>query len=193
MKEAKLVFEQFEDNLGDVVEKLWSIECADVPLPKELAEAVAENHAYQAYLEALDDFNSWFERFKMPKPEMPQPPPKNVWSRMDIQQRAAFEVEQAKASELSERHYSTTDVLREASCGSFRKRAKELHEIRQSYLGAVIGMLITIYDQSRDSNGAIRLVNLMADEKYEIAEALSPDQLRSFLRQLSVASDGLNK
>ncbi|VDM47660.1 unnamed protein product, partial [Toxocara canis] len=31
LKEAKLVFEQFEDNLGDVVEKLWSIECADVP------------------------------------------------------------------------------------------------------------------------------------------------------------------
>uniref|UniRef100_A0A915A7E0 Nuclear pore complex protein n=1 Tax=Parascaris univalens TaxID=6257 RepID=A0A915A7E0_PARUN len=218
LKEAKLLFEQMEGGLCDVVEKFWSIEFIGTSLPRELADAIAENRSYQAYLEALDDFNSWFNHFKMSEPEVPRTPSKDLWIRMDIQQRAAFEVEQAKAAELCTRHRSAGDVLCETAIDSLigillfpggwlkftfleqnitnekvRERMEKLREIRQSYLAAVVGMLIVIYDQSQDSHGAVRLADLLADEKYEIAEALSRDQLRGFCRHLAVISGGMNK
>lgn len=65
-----------------------------------------------------------------------------------------------------------THIGVECLCSSYfqRERMEKLREIRQSYLGAVVGMLIVIYDQSQDSRGAVRLADLLANEKYEIAE-----------------------
>ncbi|VDK51759.1 unnamed protein product [Anisakis simplex] len=219
VKEAKLVFDQMEENLSETIEKLWSIEYRDASMPKELSDAIAENRAYQAYIEASDDFNNWFKQLKMTQPETPKSPTKEVWSRMNIHQRAAFEVEQAKVRELQQRHRATCDSLRSTAIDSLeslslwpngwlkfapldetlrnnadlRKKMEELREIRQSYVSAILGMLITIYDQSQDSSGAIRLAMLLADEKNEIAEALSRDQLCSFVRRLSVAHGGINQ
>lgn len=209
LKEAKFLLKQSSENVAVMVENLWSEGFPNQPIPCSLQAHIKEYNAYISYLEALNSFDSWFKQFAQELPAIPEKPPEEVWGRMDMQQKASFELQCKRINETRDRHESNTGFLFKSAYSSLmgvlrhsegwlnclsdvhensdkEQRNMELRSIRERYIDTAITFLQTICEQSNDKQKALNVLDTLADKQYGIAEVLSKKQLRVFVRKFSL-------
>lgn len=59
----------------------------------------------------MNYFDNWFKQFAREKPVIPEKPTDETWSRMEIQEKASFELQHKQLSEAKYRHEAATKFL----------------------------------------------------------------------------------
>ncbi|VDD94113.1 unnamed protein product [Enterobius vermicularis] len=209
LKEAKLLLKQSSENIAVIVGNLWSENFPNQPVPHSLEVQIKEYTAYILYLEAMNYFDNWFKQFAREKPVIPEKPTDETWSRMEIQEKASFELQHKQLSEAKYRHEAATKFLFESAYASLlnilrqpggwlncfldsqkdnsqEERNNELRSIRERFIGTAITLLQTICEQSDEKLKALDVLEAIANEEFNVYDILSKEQLRVYLRKFSL-------
>ncbi|CAH1783976.1 unnamed protein product [Owenia fusiformis] len=202
---ARDVFNKIPANSIDVIYRNWKMQTDSTELPPREENAIREYLCTQAYLDAHDSFNDWFEHYHNSKPAVPDVPQGTNFS-----ERIAYEhmekeyhqeldrwrhtlMIQTKATE--EKMYNVLMFVNGGWMVDMREddqmeesRANQMKLLRQLCLPTICFLLHTVLHITEQYKKAIQLADLIASEQHKLYLVFRKDELQKLLQKIRESS-----
>jgi len=208
---AQAVFNKIPSGSIDVIIKNWQMQTGSTELSAEDDNTIREYLCIQAFLDAQDSFNDWFDHYHKAKPSSPPAATGPTFT-----ERVAYEhKEKQYQAELERWQHSlmlqsktTVDKIynvllfvdggwmvdqRKEACVD-ESRALQMSRLRSMCLPALCLLLHSVLHCTGQYQKCMQLADIMASEQHQLYTIFSHDELCRFLQKLQESSvELLNK
>lgn len=205
---ARDVFNKIPGGSVDVIYKNWQRQAGSTDLPSEDSNAIREYLCIQAYLDALDSFNDWFEHFHNSKPAKPSIPQGSNFA-----ERVAFE-HREKQYEAELERWQHALLMQTKTCKeriynvlmfvdggwmvdprqdgeSDESRAHQMRLLRQLCLPTMCFLLHSVLHSTQQYRECLQLADVIASEQHQLYKVFRKDELQKLLQLLRDSSISL--
>ncbi|XP_038045474.1 nuclear pore complex protein Nup107-like [Patiria miniata] len=202
---AKEVFRKIPADSVDLIYRNWQAQAGRETLPAEDDNAIREYLCIQAYLNALDSFNDWFEHFHNKRPAEPLKPDNANFHEMVRFEHELREYElelerwrQGLASQslgVKERIYNVLQfvdggwMMDQRLDGEIDEtRLQQMNGLRGLCLPMLCFLLHTVLHTTEQYRECLALADVIASEDHQLYKVFSRQELRQFLSKQSESS-----
>ncbi|KAG1682091.1 Nuclear pore complex protein Nup107 [Nymphon striatum] len=202
---TKSVFSKIPSNSVDVIIKNNNMQTGQTELPPEDDNAIREYICIQAYLQAQDAFNDWFEHFHHSKPVEPK-----LQSCATFSELISYEHQMKQyQSDLDRWNYALsvqTKVVKDAMYNVLlfidggwmidqnndvpedETRSHQLKLIRQICIPQITFLLHSVLYSAKQFKESVQLADILASEQTQLYKVFKTEEIKQFLSKVRDSS-----